>query len=173
MKQLENWKGRVRYWRERLSDSEDYPILNSLENTWDVISDYYGRDVKRTDIEKSSNNPLISLFYFIEVGLYPPPELLLALLDLYQEYLDGKGKISLEDVFFGPPKKGVGNYAAREHSFHLYNQFSIEFMIFNDKKLSQIEFAEDYIRRHEIDIDAESFLRNWRRRDIWKNLRKK
>ena len=37
--------------------------------------------------------------FFTEMGLYPPPELLLGLLESWTDYLDGAGERTLEEVF--------------------------------------------------------------------------
>lgn len=57
--------------------------------------------------------PLAELFNYIEAGTYPPPELLLALLDVWYAYLKAGGLMELEDAFFEKPVQKSGNYAKR------------------------------------------------------------
>lgn len=61
------------------------------------------------------DTPLHILFTMIERGEYPPPELLLILLDGWQEYLNGSGKTSLEQALIGSPSQKAGTFAARYH----------------------------------------------------------
>lgn len=60
-----------------------------------------------------STPPLALLFEYIDAGFYPPPELLLTLLDVWKIYLRSAGSLKLEDAFFGKPIPKGGNYAAR------------------------------------------------------------
>jgi hypothetical protein len=69
---------------------------------------------ERDEIEQMSEHPLSSLMFMIEMGFYPPPELMLGLLWSWREYLEGGGDISLEEVFLGKPSRKGGNYAMRQ-----------------------------------------------------------
>lgn len=57
--------------------------------------------------------PLAELFSYVEAGFYPPPELLLTLLDVWRDYRAADGDMELENAFLGPPVPKAGNYAAR------------------------------------------------------------
>ena len=48
--------------------------------------------------------PLAQFFDYVEGGLYPPPELLFTILDVWKTYRESAGKLSLEEAFFGKPK---------------------------------------------------------------------
>jgi len=104
---------RVAYWQERLRDCDNYPVLAGLESAWQVLSATYKGAIRRANDERCSDTPLAALFYYVEMGFYPPPELLLALHDAYQVYETSRGHISLEEVFFGPPRRKAGTYANR------------------------------------------------------------
>src|SRR5262245_54417511 len=77
---------RVKYWRERLKNTEEYPVLNGLESSWKVLDQHYGGIIERASDHKVSATPLDAFFYYIDSGFYPPPELLFALHDAYQMY---------------------------------------------------------------------------------------
>ena len=57
--------------------------------------------------------PLAQFFDYVESGLYPPPELLLTILDAWRVYREYGGDLTLEEAFFGKPKPKAGNYAAQ------------------------------------------------------------
>lgn len=102
---------RVGYWRTKLIDSSNYPALDGLESSWQLLNAHYDGVVKRDEDEKTANNPLSSLCFHVELGFYPPPEILLAICDALSAYKASQGQMSLEEAFFGPPKRKAGNYA--------------------------------------------------------------
>lgn len=55
---------------------------------------------------------LTGVMLYLRLGLYPPPELLIALVEDYERYLKGAGRVSLEEAFFGKPRRKVGSRAA-------------------------------------------------------------
>jgi hypothetical protein len=57
--------------------------------------------------------PLAALFDYATTGHYPPPELLLTLLDAWTTYRESAGKVTLEEAFFGKPIPKAGPYAQR------------------------------------------------------------
>ncbi|GLQ98338.1 hypothetical protein [Dyella mobilis] len=58
--------------------------------------------------------PLAQLFEYVEEGFYPPPDLLLTVLDVWNTYRQAAGDVELEEAFFGKPKPKAGSYARRE-----------------------------------------------------------
>ena len=97
----------------------------------------------------------------------------------------GKGKISLETVFFGQAKKRAGNYAARINLDSLYMKFYRDIQVSNmfNGKMSMTKFAENYFTNKyfctlggyikgstnpDLDeaIEIDNFLRGYRR---WKS----
>jgi hypothetical protein len=99
--------------RNALRDCENFPILASLEDSWEVLNEFYGGIIRRADEECAAKTPFEALVFHVEMGFYPPPELLLSLLDAYQTYLDAAGKLTLEEVLFERPKRKAGGHAQR------------------------------------------------------------
>jgi len=120
----------VRKAQELLRDHENYPVLDSFETAWKLLDEYYATPTfpsrkdekefiertraKRDDVFKASSTPLSSLMFYTEMGHYPPPELLLGLLDSWETYLQGRGTVSLEEAFLGRPKRRSGTFAKRQ-----------------------------------------------------------
>jgi len=107
-----SWEN-VKNYREKLKDCDNYPILAAFEHSWELLSDDY-QVVDRDDrLERTAKSPLAAFFYFVNLGFYPPPEILLAMNDAFIEYENAYGNLELEDVFFGPSKRKAGNYSSR------------------------------------------------------------
>jgi hypothetical protein len=99
---------RVDEWRERLANPANNPVLIELEQSWRTLEEVYG--IPR---DERSEVPLVSLFFMVGLGFYPPPEILLTLLDQWEVYLQARGSLTLETVFLGRPKRKSGNFSPR------------------------------------------------------------
>ena len=154
----EQWE-RVAEWHAFLADDQarEYPILDSLNESWSNM----GLDfIKRGEnLRRSAKTPLATLFFFVEMGLYPPPELLLALLDCWESYMLNAGEIPLEVAFLGPPRKGAGNYSARSALNFRRFMIRIEFEKMLVAGASRTEAAEAVSRKIGNKPDADSILR--------------
>ncbi len=159
-----DWKDRITYWQKRLSESKNYPVLNELETTWQLLSSHYDGIISRENLPSVSDNIMGILLFHIELGFYPPPEIILTLKDMHDEYINGNGKLTLEEVFYGSPQKKAGNFSARTISKHKDIFLNMELMIGTQKGLSKIKIAEEFISKYKLDIDPESLLRNVRRK---------
>ena len=132
-----------------------------LEKTWQKLSEEYGV-VDRDSM--ASDEVLSSIFYYLEFGFYPPPELLLLLHERFDVYMAGEGDVSLEEAFFGPPHRKVGNYAARRRSNGLYGFSSFHLLQGKKQGFSQHEIAEKFIEENKLHVEPESLLRAVRRK---------
>ncbi len=184
---------------EITADIDKYPWRESAEELWQTVSYAQYDDecgVKRG--EKLAETPLGSLGYCLERPRFPPIEVLSAINEAFQIYMLAEGKLELEDVFFGPRKRGVGNYSARcqketDYSkFDFYVRIGGNLRMLSDEeafrehhKKSLEDKAEEYLAygmnpyiaksygvqaKYENSIDPESYLRGYRR---WKQVTKK
>ena len=162
-----NTKVNLKDWHEKMiKESSNYPALEGLEESWKLLDDYYNNPMEDV-IDRSSivqTTPLSAFRYMIEAGFYPPPEVLLALDDCFEMYMAQRGKVELEQIFFGDKKRGVGNYAARTYKERAYKHLHVELSlkIFCEQK-NQIEVAERVIELFKLTDDVDSFLRGYRR----------
>jgi len=74
-----------------------------LDDAWKRLEMTYGETLvpRGAKLSRLSDSPLAALFFLTEMGLYPPPELLLGLRECWTTYLNGAGEISLEEAFLG------------------------------------------------------------------------
>ncbi|WP_255913202.1 hypothetical protein [Tahibacter harae] len=115
-------------WHEFLiaPESGNYPVPASLACAWEKLEECYQYDGRTSiqrgsELQRLSETPLSTLFYFIEGGFYPPPELLIVLSDCWHAYVAAAGSLTLEEAFLGKPKKRAGNFASRKKSaFRLF-----------------------------------------------------
>jgi hypothetical protein len=162
-----NTKANLKAWQEKMiEESSNYPALEDLEETWKLLEHHYNNPMEGL-IDRSSmeqQTPLGAFRNMIEAGLYPPPEVLLALDDCFALYMALRGEVELEQIFFGNKKRGVGNYAARTYKDKAYKHLSIVLRInrFIEQK-TQVEIAESVIDLFELKDDVDSFLRGYRR----------
>jgi hypothetical protein len=59
-------------------------------------------------------HPLEQIAIATRLGIVPPPEALMAVTKAFNAYQRSKGKLSLEEAFFGRPKQRGGNWSKRE-----------------------------------------------------------
>ena len=88
------------------------PEISRLEQSWGVVEPPWP-NVPRESGPRVAEHVLTAIDAHVVMGYYPPPELLLALSSLLTEYMDAKGKLTLEAVMFGKPKRRTGCFAAR------------------------------------------------------------
>lgn len=172
----------VRELRKKFEGYKEGYELDSLNQSWELLSEFYsegfdGELIIRSDDERTSETPIGAFRYYIEMGFYPPPEILMAIADAFEMYFKTSGKLSLEEAFFGPEKKWVGNKAVRKAKDSIFKNFNLFVQLARrrsnkcDLPLPPAEnLAEDYFNsnfmKHNNSIpDIDTFLRNYRR---WK-----
>lgn len=116
----ERWAN-VQGWYEYLENERgsDMPCVE-FNDAWERLDSgyqYMGKSIhERGEAGRAAATPLETLFYNVEMGFYPPPEVLLALLDEWQSYRAADGNMSLEQAFLGRTVQKAGNSAKRFNS---------------------------------------------------------
>ena len=142
-------------------------ILGDYEETWRNISKIQGiEDVERT-YEKSTT-AIEQFQYFIDMGLFPTPEILTCLERCFQAYLDAEGEISLDEAFFGQKHKKKTSTAFRHSRNKKFMVFASLWLNMIGKTFSsQEEAAEDFLNDKYFGNDnygdVDTFLRDFRR----------
>lgn len=171
-----NSKAQMLSWHEKMiKESSNYPVLEDLEESWGTLEANYKNISLNVTIrdDACAMTPFNAFRYFIESGIYPPPEVLLAIDECLNLYMDLGGKIELEEVFFGTKKSGVGNYSARQKNDEVYKEMLITIALnkVSDSNNSLAEIAEELINSNNLNNDVDSFLRGFRRYLKRKNLK--
>jgi hypothetical protein len=123
------------------------------------------------------------LSHFVEIGIVPPPEILVAVADSFNQYLDAGGSVTLEQSFFDYKKTGKQNYAKTSQTHGIFKQFHQDVIIeftpneqYPPRFNSLSELARDRLDRYRLESGKvlsddeyedfiDSFLRGYRR---WK-----
>lgn len=106
--------GDVHDARKRIKSGE-FPVGNALEKCWRTLEDAGLTPTDARDLEKFEHQPPLAFAMFcIEMGYYPPPEVMIGLLTqwagyLYESYADPR----LESAFLGAPKQRAGDFKSR------------------------------------------------------------
>jgi len=98
----------------------------------------------------------------VDMGFYPPPELLLTLLDCWDTYEAGGGSISLEEAFLGKPVQKAGVYAKRSSAKFKKLARQWEFAALLKAGKSRQEAAEAVAELFPNGPEPESILREMR-----------
>ena len=136
-----------------------------LEKLWDKLAD----DFKpfRRDVSVADNS--VSAFtYYVEMGKYPPPEIMVEIMEGFLNYFESEGNISLDQAFFGDKHKKYNSRSFKQYRQLKFSDFD-RFIYFNDFK-SLDQGAEQFLIETESEIDQDTFLREYRR---WKVGKKK
>ena len=171
---LSNTWERVREIREKLLSHKT--VLSGMEDDWQLITQSAAMNLrleKSVDIEdplgmrddeKTSSTPLNAFRYYLDLGLFPPPEILLAIAECFERYFQAEGQLELEEVFFSRPrKKRIGNNSAQEARDRLYHAFCLSHSFEHLAKSHQLKKAGDDTAVESLGValesTAEKFLR--------------
>lgn len=99
------------------------------------------------------------LFHAIDYGHYPPPEILIALRECWEEYIDGEGLVSLESAFLGRPKQKSGNFSARFARLVAITEIQSEFLILLGRGLSTSAAVEELHASGATKLEPETLLK--------------
>lgn len=152
--------------------------LADLEHAWQGIGEqrpYIANSLSREYPEDWDGSPLHAMVSLLSQGLYPPPELLLAIRHCFLSYLVREGEVTLEECFFGRESSGPkgGPYAKREsrklREFAMRAEFYAPMAIEDDgifidwhtllSESSETDAAARVIARMGLGIDPASFIR--------------
>lgn len=166
--------------RDEFQECDNYPVLDGLDQAWQLLSSHYNLGLEEEIIkrdEEVARTPLDAFRYYVEGGFYPPPEILLSIIHALDVYFTAGGDFTLEDVFYGPEEKWVGNAAARRDKKKVFVTFRLHYqmeLISRQKqsrpKKSMEILAEEFFNSpfdlgapYEKQPDIDFFLRNYRR----------
>jgi hypothetical protein len=172
---------RASYALEYSQENWNKPELYLLEKCWQSLIQEYPNPELQLDRDKKDDTPLLQFMGLVRSGIYPPPEIMLSLLQCFDLYFLSAGKKSLDEVFFGHPHKNKSSQAFEMHQFYKYISFGLHFDVkkmmpgtgLSLKGKSMVERAELYLQwtnPNNTETDPESFLKGYRR---WRKTVKK
>lgn len=108
----------VRQLRELLEGATKHEGLGRLQASWQLLVDNKMTPGRLEESERLSFSPATYMAQLVRNGCYPPPEYLVWLGLVIDEYVEGKGNRDLEVLLFGERTSGRqgGIYAARERA---------------------------------------------------------
>lgn len=179
-----NSNEKVNAYREKLKASyvhDDYPVMVGLEHAWRLLE----RDYEVINREEHpSNNPISSFEYYLDLGFYPPPEIMMVLGDALRLYFAGAGQFSLDEILFGEKHKKTSSFAYKKYKKFRYQFFDIHVNLSRRKEGNSDQSLEAVMLKvleetnpvtmamlgFDPDVDIDTFLRGYRR---WKQDIKK
>lgn len=146
-------------------DPED--TFGDLEQDWQcLISNRNNKYPDSICIEDEFyDNCLTTIVGMIRMGEYPPPELMVTLVETYDMYIEKHGSVSLEEAFFGKPKRNSGTFSAREFKQKKFDSlkskmiFEALFHSMGKTKKSKLKITEEFIKEHDLPDEPEHLLR--------------
>ena len=136
---------------------EKLDLKSSLDSTT-------GKDIRTWINDIPNFRTLTPVHGFIESvlrGCYPTPELMLSIAKSFDLYLTAAGELSLEEVFFGKPRKRAGKFSERSIKDNQYLYFHDT--VRREKALSQVspninfsltELADKFLMYEYMDDDG-------------------
>lgn len=120
-----------------------------------IVPSYEGQYWADRLYAEEFDNPLKALSHYTDEGVYPPPELLDVVDDLFKVYLASNGRVSLEQLFFG----SKGTYAKRQTKYFKEVEWRIALLSGKSNGRSLQEVAEKFAQDYNYPADPESLLR--------------
>lgn len=134
--------------------------LDQLEVAWKKIEEDFApfhRDIK------AAEDPISEFSYYVEMGKYPPPNIMVDLNEGFLNYFEAKGTKSLDESFFESKHKKFKSLSFKQE--HLLRYVDFEWYLYENSFETLEDAAESFIFKNKIEKDQDTFLRNYRR---WK-----
>ena len=134
--------------------------LEKLELLWAKIEPDFKPSNRQVSV---ADNPISAFSYYVEMGKYPPPEIMIDVMLGFNTYLESKGDISLDQAFLGITHSKYKSISFEQQSALKYAEFDRFF--YNGQFKSLDDAAELFLSNISYEIDQDSYLRGYRR---WK-----
>ena len=134
--------------------------VESLEELWTKLEPDFGPFNREVSV---ADNPISAFSYYVEMGKYPPPEIMIDIMVGFNTYLESKGDISLDQAFLGITHSKYKSLTFTQQSALKYAEF--DRFVYGAQFKSLDEAAEWFLSDMSDEIDQDSYLRDYRR---WK-----
>ncbi|MFQ3325322.1 MAG: hypothetical protein ACI90U_003160 [Pseudomonadales bacterium] len=143
-----------------MDQAESISATKSLEGLWLKLEE----DFKPFNREVSvADSPISAFSYYVGMGKYPPPEIMIDIMRGFSTYLESQGDISLDQAFFGITHSKYKSLSYKQQYALKYAEF--QRFIYTGEFKSLNEAAELFLSNKSNEIDQDSFLRSYR---AWK-----
>src|SRR5690554_2859917 len=161
-----NMPRRLEDWHQFLTSKhcKEYPVLAAFEEDWQWLNNDYQED-RGGELAGTETNIIDLLVYYTERGMYPPPEVILTIVDLWDIYVAYKGSITLEEIFItGMSKPKAGNLVIQKaNQFQDWRKLSRHENHIK-KGCTQIEAATKIKSEFHMKAEEESIVRMMRKK---------
>ena len=134
--------------------------LEKLELLWAKVEPDFKPFNRQVSV---ADNPISAFTYYVAMGKYPPPEIMIDVMLGFNTYLESKGDISLDQAFLGITHSKYKSLSFKQQSALKYAEF--ERFVYNGQFKSLDDAAELFLSNISYEIDQDSYLRDYRR---WK-----
>ncbi|MDG1950328.1 MAG: hypothetical protein P8J32_05975 [bacterium] len=135
-----------------------------LEKSWAKIESDFKPFNRKVSV---AHNPISAFTYYLEMGKYPPPEIMVNVMEGFLNYFESHGDKSLDEALLGTKHTKYGSLSYKQEYFLRYSAF--EWFIFEGEFTSLDAAAEEFLKPFDEEMDQDTFLRNYRR---WKSKKK-
>ena len=112
-------------------------------------------------------NPISAFTYLVEMGKYPPPEIMVDLMEGFMDYFESNGDKSLDEALLGIKHTKYESLSYKQDYSLRYKDF--DWFVFINEFDSLDDAAEEFLKPLDEKMDQDTFLRNYRR---WKEKKK-
>ena len=112
-------------------------------------------------------NPISAFTYLVEMGKYPPPEIMVDLMEGFLDYFESNGDKSLDEALLGIKHTKYESLSYKQEYSLRYTTF--DWFVFSNEFDSLDDAAEEFLKPLDEKTDQDTFLRNYRR---WKEKKK-
>ena len=135
-----------------------------LEKSWEKIESDFKPFNRKVSV---AHNPISAFTYYLEMGKYPPPEIMVNVMEGFLNYFESHGDKSLDEALLGTKHTKYGSLSYKQEYSLRYSAF--EWFIFEGEFTSLDDAAEEFLKPLDEEMDQDTFLRNYRR---WKSKKK-
>lgn len=119
--------------------------LDQLEVIWKKIAnDFapYDRDIRVAD------DAISEFSYYVEMGKYPPPDIMVDVMEGFLNYFEANGNLSLDESFFESKQKKYKSISFKQE--HLLRYIEFEWYLYENSFENLEDAAESFINKNKI-----------------------
>jgi len=124
-----------------------------LEKSWAKIESDFKPFNRKVSV---AHNPISAFTYYLEMGKYPPPEIMVNVMEGFLNYFESHGDKSLDEALLGTKHTKYGSLSYKQEYSLRFTEF--EWFIYENEFTSIEKVAESYLASKVEEIDQDNFL---------------